>query len=336
MRILSDQPAIHYSSFQLSANLKTIIEFESVDDLASFSSKEPLLVIGEGSNTVFLDDLSIPVCRYIAKQKQQIWLDDNYCLLHVEAGHNWHDLVTWTVDQQLWGLENLALIPGSVGAAPVQNIGAYGVELADRCLYVDFFEWKSRTIKRITAARCQFGYRDSIFKRELSGQGMIVSVGLLLQKVAAPVLNYHGLNHLAADSAVVDVYQQVIAVRRSKLPSPEELPNCGSFFKNPVLSADHYYQLQQQFSEIPGFQQQDGMVKVPAAWFIDQLGFKGCCRGDVGCYIKQPLVLVNYGHGTAEQLLALKNEIQHKALVTFNVSLEAEVRLIGSDGHHHV
>lgn len=336
MRILSDQSATDYSSFKLQANLKTVIEFESVDDLASFTPEGSLLVLGEGSNTVFLDDLSVQVCRYIAKHKQLLWLDNNYCLLHVEAGHNWHELVTWSVEQQLWGLENLALIPGSVGAAPVQNIGAYGVELADRCLYVDFFEWKSRTVKRLMAGRCQFGYRESVFKHALSGKGVITAVGLLLQKEAVPVLNYHGLDHLSADSAVMDIYQQVIAVRRSKLPAPEELANCGSFFKNPILSAEHYHQLQQRFLAIPGFQQQDGKVKVPAAWFIDQLGFKGSRHGNVGCYNKQPLVLVNYGNGTAEQLLTLKNNIQHKALQTFNVSLEAEVRLINADGSNYV
>jgi len=328
MHILSDQSAINFSTFRFEQKLRTVIEFESVSELQQYKPSGSELILGEGSNTIFLSDITRPVCRYVASYKQLIALDQGYYLLHAEGGHNWHQLVEWSVRQNLWGLENLALIPGSVGAAPVQNIGAYGVELADRCLYVDFYQWQDQQVHRLTASQCDFGYRDSIFKQILAGKGIIVAVGLLLQRQPRPVLNYKGLDHLSATSSLQDIYQQVIDVRSSKLPDPARLANCGSFFKNPVISSEHFQRLQQLYPHIPGFKAADGSVKVPAAWFIDQQGFKGYRFKNVGCYPLQPLVLVNYGGGMPEQLLELKNEIQHKVHQIYQVLLEPEVRLI--------
>lgn len=328
MHILSDQSAIKFSTFRFEQKLQTIIEFESVTELQQYKPTGSELILGEGSNTVFLSDITRPVCRFVASYKQLIALDHGYYLLHAEAGHNWHQLVEWSVGQNLWGLENLALIPGSVGATPVQNIGAYGVEFADRCLYVDFYQWSERKVIRMTAAQCRFGYRDSIFKQELAGRGVIVAVGLLLQRQPKPVLSYKGLDHLPATSSLQEIYQQVIDVRSSKLPDPAVLANCGSFFKNPVISSEHFQRLQQSYPQIPGFKTADNTVKVPAAWFIDQQGFKGYRFKNVGCYPMQPLVLVNYGGGASDQLLALKNEIQNKVYQVYQVVLEPEVRLI--------
>ncbi|MDX3775733.1 UDP-N-acetylmuramate dehydrogenase [Chromatiaceae bacterium AAb-1] len=332
MHIFSDQKAEDYSTFRLAHTLEKLIEFESVTDLQQYQPAGNELVLGEGSNTIFLDSVSRPVCRYIADNKVLIPLDTGYFLLHVAGGHNWHELVKWAVDQELWGIENLALIPGSVGAAPVQNIGAYGVELADVCLYVDFFHWQTKQVQRLTAAQCRFAYRDSIFKQALSGKGIIVAVGLLLQQQPKPVLTYKGLDHLPADTGLSTIYLQVIETRNSKLPAPAELANCGSFFKNPVLSAEQFNLLKHQFPDMPGFIQADLTVKVPAAWFIDQQGFKGYRYKNVGCYPKQPLVLVNYGKGTAEELLALKTTIQEQVSAVYQVWLEPEVRLIARNG----
>ena len=255
-----------------------------------------------------------------------------HVLVHIEAGHNWHQLVRWSVEQRLWGIENLALIPGSVGAAPVQNIGAYGVELADSCLYVDFYHWQLRKVQRMTAGRCQFGYRDSVFKHALAGKGIIVAVGLCLSKQPAAVLGYKGLDHLPADAAINTIFEQVITVRSSKLPDPAVLANCGSFFKNPVITKQHYTALKAKYADMPGFIQADGSIKVAAAWLIEQQGFKGKSYGDVGCYKLQPLVVVNYGAGTPAQLEQLITAVQQQVLTVYGIPLEAEVRMLNGAG----
>lgn len=332
MHTLTHVSAAPYSTFKFEANLASVSQFESLAELKAFDSVVPPVVLGEGSNTIFLQDLTVPVCRFIAKGKSQLHLDEQYVLLHIEAGHNWHQLVSWTVEQGLWGLENLALIPGSVGAAPVQNIGAYGVELADSCVYVDFYHWQKKEVQRIRAARCQFAYRDSIFKKELAGKGIIVAVGLCLSKLSQPVLGYKGLDHLANNTDINAIFEQVIAVRRSKLPDPAELANCGSFFKNPVISTKQFMLLKQQYKDLPGFTQADGLVKLPAAWLIEQQGFKGKNIGNIGCYKLQPLVVVNHGGGKASELLQLIDAIRTQVKAAYNIDLEVEVRLLNDVG----
>lgn len=333
MRTLTNLSAAPYSTFRFDVKLTSITEFNSVAELQAFNMALSPVILGEGSNTIFMQDITAPVYRYIADAKTINKLDDQHVLLHVEAGHNWHQLVSWTVEQQLWGIENLALIPGSVGAAPVQNIGAYGVELADSCVYVDFYDWQSREVKRITAGRCQFGYRDSVFKHALAGKGIIVAVGLCLSKQPSRQLSYKGLDHLPVDASLDTIYQQVIAVRSSKLPDPAILANCGSFFKNPIITTEHYASLRLIFPTIPGFIVDDQFVKVPAAWLIEQQGFKGKNIGDVGCYKLQPLVLVNHGSGTAEQLTALVSKLQQQVYAVYQIALEPEVRMLAADGH---
>ncbi|MBV2131172.1 UDP-N-acetylmuramate dehydrogenase [Rheinheimera sp. SM2107] len=336
MHILHDQPAELYSTFRLKTRLATVIEVINLADLQQLDISSVPLVLGEGSNTIFLEQQNRPIIRFIGTTITEKWLDKDHCLLHVEAGHNWHQLVAATVAKQLWGIENLALIPGSVGAAPVQNIGAYGVELADVCAYVDFFNWKTNSVKRFNTQACKFGYRDSVFKNELAGKGIIVAVGLTLSKIAKPVLSYQGLDTLAATSSITDIYNQVIVTRNSKLPDYRKLANCGSFFKNPVISNDTFQQLKIKYPAIPGFKQSDGKVKVAAAWLIDQQGFKGFSRNDIGCYERQPLVIVNYGNGRAEDLLSLIGSIQNKVNLAYQIYLEPEVRLLDSHGQQYV
>ncbi|WP_213995052.1 UDP-N-acetylmuramate dehydrogenase [Arsukibacterium sp.] len=337
MHILHDQPAELYSTFRLKTRLATVIEVNCLADLEKVDtcSSTPL-VLGEGSNTVFLQAQTRSIVRFTGASITEKWLDDNCCLLHVEAGHNWHQLVTTTVERQLWGIENLALIPGSVGAAPVQNIGAYGVELADVCAYVDYFHWQTKSLQRLTTSECNFGYRDSVFKHHLTGKGIIVAVGINLTKIAKPVLSYQGLVNLPATSSIYEIYQKVIATRNSKLPDYRQLPNCGSFFKNPLISRADYQRLQRAYPTMPGYAQPDSQVKVPAAWLIDQQGFKGHQINDIACYPKQPLVLVNYGGGRAEDLLQLIAEIQAKVSSAYQISLEPEVRLLMRDGQQYV
>ncbi|WP_318971597.1 UDP-N-acetylmuramate dehydrogenase [Arsukibacterium sp.] len=336
MHILHDQPAEFYSTFRLKTRLATVIEVDNVTELARLDITSSPLVLGEGSNTIFLEPLSRPIIRFTGTAITESWLHADKCLLHVEAGYNWHQLVSDTVDRQLWGIENLALIPGSVGAAPVQNIGAYGIEFADVCVYVDFFSWRTRSIQRLTPEQCQFGYRDSIFKQQLSGDGIIVAVGIMLSTTAKPVLSYQGLDRLAATCSINDIFDQVIATRKSKLPDYREIANCGSFFKNPVISVAEYHQLKLTYPAMPGFILADNTVKVPAAWLIDQQGLKGYRLHDVGCYLRQPLVLINYGNGTSEDLLALITLIQDKVRTAYRIHLEPEVRLLDSNGHQYV
>lgn len=332
MRTLSNLSAVSYSTFRFNATLASVTEFESIDDLSLFNAIPAPIILGEGSNTVFMQDITAPVCRFIANNKQVTALNNDFVLVHVDAGHNWHQLVTWAVQQHFWGIENLALIPGSVGAAPVQNIGAYGVELADSCVYVDFYDWQSQKVKRIPAGRCQFGYRDSLFKHGLANKGIIVAVGLCLSKQPSRQLSYKGLDHLPTDASIDVIYQQVIAVRSAKLPDPMTLANCGSFFKNPTITAEHYARLKLTFPHIPGFVVAEQLVKVPAAWLIEQQGFKGKNIGDVGCYKLQPLVLVNHGAGTAEQLTALVSKLQQQVYAVYQIALEPEVRMLAADG----
>lgn len=327
MQHLLAQDARHYSTFRLPATLSNVIEIGSLAELQSYQPLTAPLVLGEGSNSIFLTDWRGDIVRYVADSV--IWQQKGDTLfLHVEAGCNWHQLVQSTVAEGWWGLENLALIPGSVGAAPVQNIGAYGVELSDCCTYVDFFHWQSQTVERLSREQCLFGYRDSLFKTSLAGKGIIVAVGLQLQRDSQPHLSYKGLDHLPADCTPSDVMAAVIAVRQSKLPDPMTLANCGSFFKNPVINASQFETLIRSFPSVPNYPQSDQQFKVAAAWLIEQVGLKGHRIGEIGCYPLQPLVLVNYGAGTAAQLCELIHLIQQSVQQKFAISLEPEVRLL--------
>ena len=327
MQVLLQQDARLYSTFRLPALLSRVYLLSSVAELLQQRWAEPPLVLGEGSNSIFLSDIQQPVLRYTA-DSLTVTTDGDFVKLHVEAGHNWHQLVDYCVEQGWWGLENLALIPGSAGAAPVQNIGAYGVELSDSCMYVDFFHWQSQSVQRLSNAQCRFGYRDSIFKQQLAGAGVIVALGLQLSTKGQAKLSYRGLDHLSANCAVADVFEAVIAVRRSKLPDPAELANCGSFFKNPLLSPEAFRLLKQQFPQIPAYPQPDGQLKTAAAWLIEQAGFKGKRLGGIGCYDKQPLVLVNYGNGNTAELLQWVAAIVSEVRARFGITLEPEVRML--------
>lgn len=329
MRLLQQISAKPYSTFALETQLAELIELESFAELMAYQPQATPIVLGEGSNSIFLSNQSQTVLRYLANSRTVLAEDEQQVQLHIDAGDNWHQLVSWTVAQGWWGLENLSLIPGSVGAAPVQNIGAYGAELADCCDYVDFFDWQSRTVQRLSKTDCAFGYRDSLFKTKLAGQGLIVAVGLTLKKQGQPKLGYKGLEHLHQHSTVAEVAQAVIAVRQSKLPDPAVLPNCGSFFKNPVVSHSVFEAIAQRYPAMPFYPQADGLIKLAAGWLIEQVGLKGQRVGDVGCYEKQALVLVNFGQGTAAELQQMIELIQHKVATEFAVQLEPEVRLLG-------
>jgi UDP-N-acetylmuramate dehydrogenase len=252
-------------------------------------------------------------------------------LVEVQAGENWHEFVLWSLSNNLGGIENLALIPGSVGAAPIQNIGAYGVELKSVFHSCKAFETSTRKIHNFSNDECQFGYRDSIFKKKLKGKFIIISVCFTLQQFPHSINISYGAIHsqLANKTATIqNIAEAVISIRLSKLPNPKQIGNSGSFFKNPIITLNNYRKLQQLFPKIPQYPNKEGFVKIPAGWIIESLGFKGMREGDAGVHEKQALVLVNYGTASGNEILELSKKIQKAALDKFGISLETEVNIL--------
>lgn len=293
----------------------------------------PVTVLGGGSNVLLLADVPGLVLhmQLMGIRHQPDPDDSNAVLVTAGAGENWHQLVDYCLHRGWHGLENLALIPGSVGAAPVQNIGAYGVELADVLVSLRYFDTQSVQVRTLDRDDCQFGYRDSIFKQSLKQQAIILSVTLRLSREPCTVVTYPALlQHpdVSADMSPQQLFDVVCDIRRSKLPDPAVLGNAGSFFRNPVVSPDAYATLQARWPDIPAFATSTADVKVPAAWLIDRAGWKGVRRGAVGVHDKQALVLVNHGGGTGQQVLALAREIVASVEQTFGVRLQPEVCLV--------
>jgi len=250
--------------------------------------------------------------------------------IEVEAGVIWHDLVTWSLANNLYGLENLAQIPGTVGAAPVQNIGAYGSEFADVCTSVTVFEVKTGEIYQILAKDCKFSYRDSIFKQNL-GKWLILKVKLNLKSEFKPNLNYQALRNCFVNSSMItaqNIVDEVSKIRMQKLPNPKVLGNAGSFFHNPIISKNKALELNQRYKNPPIYPQKDGKFKVAAGWLIEKCGFKGVRYLDVGVHKDQALVLINYGAKNGLQILELANQIQTKVFEEFTIKLKIEPLII--------
>ncbi|BBN83145.1 UDP-N-acetylenolpyruvoylglucosamine reductase [Pseudoalteromonas sp. A25] len=297
---------------------------------------KPFCLLGEGSNSVFIEDFAGVVIK-LGLKGIAIHEHDEYWSIEVGAGENWHQLVLQLLEKGIAGLENLALIPGTVGAAPVQNIGAYGVELAKFVEYVEGFDIKTKQRVRLNTEQCQFGYRDSIFKHALKGCFVITQVGLKITKQWQPELSYGPLQHLKhTHPSAWQVCQAVIAIRQSKLPDPSVLANAGSFFKNPVVSNEHASKLKQQFADIPTYYVNDAQQKLAAGWLIEQAGLKGHQIGGIAVYHQQALVLVNQGNGSADELVTMIKYIQQQVWERFAVRLEHEVRLLGHDNEVHI
>ena len=322
-----------YNSFALACTSTEFIEINQLTDLEQLNNitNSSFYILGEGSNTLFLEAQAPTIIKMNVKGIVVSEADDAF-IVKVAAGENWHKLVCYCLEQGIYGLENLALIPGSVGAAPVQNIGAYGVEFADVCHSVTWFDFVSRQTKELTKQQCQFAYRESIFKQQYKNKGIISAVTLRLPKAWQPKVSYQGLNDLAQPITAQAVCTQVIAMRTNKLPDPKKIANAGSFFKNPIVSQQQYQQLAQQFGNIPHYPQADGNVKLAAGWLIEQTGLKGYQQGQVGVHKKQALVLVNYGGGTGDDLCQLALYVQQQVQQKFKVSIVPEVRLITQTG----
>jgi UDP-N-acetylmuramate dehydrogenase len=291
------------------------------------------LILGGGSNLLFTQDFDGAIITPRLRGVSMLQSSADAWHVEVAAGESWHDTVSALLAQDLPGLENLALIPGTVGAAPIQNIGAYGLELKERFAWLDAVEIASGDVKRFDAAACAFGYRDSVFKHSAADRYVIVSVTFALPKKWRPVASYAdvatGLKQRGIDQpSGKDVFDVVVTTRRAKLPDPAQIGNAGSFFKNPVVDAAFAAQLKAAHPALPVYPQASGQSKLAAAWLIDQCGFKGVRRGAAGVHDKQALVLVNHGGASGAQILALAREIQTGVSERFGVALEPEPIII--------
>lgn len=294
----------------------------------------PLIVLGEGSNVVLAGPVKALVLQQASKGIELLEDTPQSVLLRVSAGENWHQFVGYCLQQGYYGLENLALIPGTVGAAPIQNIGAYGAELASFVSAVHAHHIEDCSMLTLSGTECEFGYRDSVFKHRLRDRVVITAVDLRLSRVAQPNTCYPALQAALNERGCTapeprDIYETVIAVRTEKLPNPDIEPNAGSFFKNPVLDEEGAKVLVSRFPGLPCYPQPDGSVKLPAAWLIDYCGWKGYREQGVGVHDQHALVLINCGSEDGSPLLALAEKIAATVLETFGVDLEMEPRVYG-------
>lgn len=333
MKILADTSLKPFHTFAIDVHAKKIIEAHDVKDFLQIFhqyANEPMLLVGEGSNLLFCEDFDGVVILNRLKGIK-IKETDSAWLLHVAGGENWHDLVRWTLDNEMPGLENLALIPGLVGSAPIQNIGAYGVEFCEHCDYVDVLMLATGEIQRFSAAECEFGYRDSIFKRQLKNDAIIVAVGFSLPKLWKPVLGYGGLSGLVSDVSVTakTVFNKICEIRREKLPDPNVVGNAGSFFKNPIVNKSLAESLKVAHDAMPWYVVNDTEVKLAAGWLIEHAGLKGRTFGGAAVHDKQALVLINQGTATSSDVIQLAQLVVDTVLMKFGVKLEHEVRFIG-------
>lgn len=292
------------------------------------------MFLGGGSNVLLCNDYAGLVIRNAIKGKQIVHEDDDHVFLKVYSGESWHETVMYCVERNWGGIENLSLIPGTVGAAPMQNIGAYGVELENVFDHLEAFNLHTFELETFNKSQCAFGYRESVFKRQLKGQYFIYSVTFKLNKKPIihadygdiqAILNEKGLS--AETAGIKDVSDAVIHIRQSKLPDPKVLGNSGSFFKNPQITIEHFEALKQKFPDIKGYPQNDGM-KVPAGWLIEQCEWKGKRVGNTGSHAKQALVLVNYGGATGSEIYQLAQDIIQSVADKFSIHLEPEVNIV--------
>jgi len=291
----------------------------------------PVLVIGGGSNLLLTRDIDALVLHMASQGRRVLSDDGEHVVVEAEAGEPWHPFVQWTLAQGFCGLENLSLIPGTVGAAPMQNVGAYGVEIKDVFVGLTALDRETGELRDFALADCAFGYRDSVFKRN-PGRWLILRVRFALSRTLHAHLDYDPVRQRLAEQGVTEPTAQAISdaicsIRREKLPDPAELGNAGSFFKNPVVSAECVARIRAQYPGVVAYPQADGQVKLAAGWLIEQAGWKGYREGDAGVHRLQSLVLVNYGQASGAQMHALARRIQADILERFGVELEMEPNL---------
>ena len=326
-----------YNTFGIEAKAGQFVSVQSVDELIKVLNENPTtkkFILGGGSNMLLTQDINALVIHLDLKGKKIIDENDDFVWVESQAGENWHEFVIWTIDQNFGGLENLSLIPGNVGTTPIQNIGAYGVEIKDTFVLCEAIHIETQELMIFTNEKCKFGYRESIFKNEVKDEFIITSVVFKLTKKNHKLNTSYGAietelekQHIT-NPTLKDVSNAVISIRQSKLPDPKELGNSGSFFKNPVILKTDFEKIQQKFPEMPHYVVSETEVKVPAGWLIEQVGFKGKRFGDAGIHKNQALVLVNYGNATGREILAVAKDIQATIEATFSISIETEVNII--------
>jgi len=305
-----------------------VADLMAVRDDAQLNSL-PRLVLGGGSNVLLTQDFPGLVLHLRSRGMQIVSEDDDFVYVRAAAGERWHGFVQWTLQLGLGGLENLSLIPGSVGAAPIQNIGAYGVEVKDRFHCLSMFDFTTGQTHILDRAACGFGYRDSIFKHALSGRAVVLDVSFALPRQWQPDMQYADVRQELGERGIVtpsprDIADAVIAIRTRKLPDPAQIGNAGSFFKNPIVTASQREALLAQHAQLVSYVQPDGSFKLAAGWLIDQCGWKGKSLGAAGVYAKQALVLVNQGGASGADMVALARAIQADVHARFGVVLEPE------------
>jgi UDP-N-acetylmuramate dehydrogenase len=330
-----------FNTFSIEAKASTLFHFNELGQLPELLGlikstrleNKPILILGGGSNTLFCEDFSGLVIKVELLGVEITDSEGNY-LLQVAAGEDWHQLVTDCIAKGIDGLENLALIPGVVGSAPVQNIGAYGTEFKDFCESVEYVDLLTGKLVTLDADDCLFAYRDSIFKQQAMSNALITKVTLKLSKQWQPHSRYGSLQNIETQEQVSakQIYDSVCQIRNEKLPDPEQLGNVGSFFKNPVVSQQQADRLLSLYPTMPNYPQDNGTSKLAAGWLIDQAGLKGTMVGGAAVHKQQALVLINQNNATAKDVILLADLVRTKVKEMFDVSLEHEVRFIGRQG----
>lgn len=333
MNILENISLKSYNTFGIECIAKRFVTVSTLNELKQvLTSEKEVFLLSGGSNMLLTSNIDKLVVHLNLKGIIVNDTTTNDVFVTAEAGENWHDFVSWCISQNYGGLENLSLIPGNVGSSPIQNIGAYGVEIKDTFHQLEALEIATGKIKVFKKEECHFGYRNSVFKNELKGKFVIINVTFKLTKtIHATNISYGAIQtelNGIENPTLQEISNAVIAIRKSKLPDPKEIGNSGSFFKNPVISTFDFELLKKEYPTIPYYIVSDTEIKIPAGWLIEQSGFKGKRFGDTGVHEKQALVLVNYNNATGKEIVALAKRIQQTILEKFNIELEIEVNVI--------
>ncbi|WP_109097828.1 UDP-N-acetylmuramate dehydrogenase [Aquimarina sp. AU58] len=337
MKIEYNKSLKKYNTFGIdvvAAEFAAITSESELDTMLLKNNKNPLFILSGGSNMLLTKNLDMLVLHIAIKGITAIEESDKYVSVSANAGENWHDFVQYCIKNNYGGLENLSLIPGYVGSAPIQNIGAYGVELKDTMTSCEAININTRKKRIFSKKDCKFGYRNSIFKNDVKGEYIITKVTFRLTKKEHTLNTSYGaienalVNREITQPTIKDVSEAVIAIRKSKLPDPSQIGNSGSFFKNPVVDVKHFTKLQKAYPNIPFYKIDEEHIKIPAGWLIEQSGFKGKRWGDAGVHEKQALVLVNYDNASGNEILNVSKRILTHIKEKFDILLETEVNII--------
>jgi UDP-N-acetylmuramate dehydrogenase len=337
--IVENVSLLPYNTFGIDVNAKYFAIIRSLEEAeALFASRQfkenKHLILGGGSNLLFTTDFDGLVVKNELKGITTVGENEESIVLRAGSGENWHELVLYCVDRNYGGIENLSLIPGTVGAAPMQNIGAYGVEIKEVIHNVETIELSTGRREIFSNEQCKFGYRESVFKQELKDKYFISSITLSLTKANHRFsINYGAIREVLKQNgekrlSVKNISDAVIAIRKSKLPDPNVIGNAGSFFKNPTVNTSTFEALQKNFYDLPSFPAENGLTKIPAAWLIEKSGWKGKTLDNIGVHKHQALVIVNYGGGDGKKIWELAMNIQSSVKEKFNITLQPEVNVI--------